>query len=270
MLESEEKRVLDNLPLVTYIVKKNGIYPSYEKKYQREFEDYLQQGYLGLCLAAIRFDESKGFKFATFATFYIDGFIKRYRRDCDTRMRCSRDCYDEAVKVYKLARKYELDTDSAEDLEIMKNMAEAADIDFDKAFMSITNKVESLNKLANEEVSGNSHQKLELGDLIASIDDELEYIQYIDLVTDMTEYVKNILQGRSAEVFEEYINDLVYSGIKLKQEVIAEKYGISQSYVARVLQRGSNLCKEYLIKYGHFREEDFNDRKRARVRHASR
>ena len=264
MLDEEKQRVIDNLPLVTYILKKNGVYPSLNKRWIREYEDLLQQGYLGLCVASMRFDESKGFRFATFATFYIDGYIKRYKRECDTRLRLHRDSYDSMQKAYRLADKYNMTIDSIQDLVVLRDIS-GVDFDVDKAYEGML-PVDSLNRTASEEAASNSHTVTELEDLIAYIDDNFDYTEYIDLVNSIIQYVKSRLSEKSGNIFEEYINDLVYSGYMNTQQDIAAKYNVSQSYASRILNQGRDLCKRYLISNGYFREEDFNGRKRTHGR----
>lgn len=65
-----EQMVIDNIPLVHYMVRKHSRYND------NNYDDYVQAGCIGLWLAAQRFDETKGIKFATFAASYIWGYIK--------------------------------------------------------------------------------------------------------------------------------------------------------------------------------------------------
>lgn len=62
--KEKEHLVLDNLNMVHHILqKKLHIYlnnPSYE--------DYYQEGVIGLIISAIRFEEERGFKFSTYAS----------------------------------------------------------------------------------------------------------------------------------------------------------------------------------------------------------
>lgn len=73
-LDLRNKIVEDNLPLVNVLIKKflnKGV----------DYDDLLQVGSMALVLAVERFDATKGFTFATFATPTIIGEIKRYFRD---------------------------------------------------------------------------------------------------------------------------------------------------------------------------------------------
>lgn len=74
-----EQQILveENLNLVHYIL-------AHKFDFHNNYEDFYQMGAYGLCLAAQRFDESKGFEFATFAASYIQGYILRQYRDFET------------------------------------------------------------------------------------------------------------------------------------------------------------------------------------------
>lgn len=76
LTEEQQTLVEENLKLVHYFLKRSNFYNNYE--------DFYQAGVYGLCLAAQRFDESKGFEFTTFATCYIQGHIKRHFRDFES------------------------------------------------------------------------------------------------------------------------------------------------------------------------------------------
>lgn len=64
-----------NQPLVTYIVGKYYNHKSFHKKHR---EDLLQEGSIGLLLAIDKFDVERGFKFSTYATWWIRQTINNY------------------------------------------------------------------------------------------------------------------------------------------------------------------------------------------------
>lgn len=75
----------DNQGLVFHVWKK--IKEKTPKAIVRNNEDdIIQEGLVGLWLAAERFDETRGTQFATYATPYIGGYIKKYIAD-ETGMR---------------------------------------------------------------------------------------------------------------------------------------------------------------------------------------
>ena len=70
----------DNQGLVFYLYEK--LYPNIPRPLRRNNrDDIIQEGLLGLWQAAERFDESRGAAFSTYATHYIEGYMKRYIAD---------------------------------------------------------------------------------------------------------------------------------------------------------------------------------------------
>ena len=80
-----------------------------------KIRDLIQEGMIGLCLAAARFDESRGIHFATLAFPYVGGCMKRFRRDY-TLVKTSRSCKDTIVRVSK----FKSENPCATDQEIME------------------------------------------------------------------------------------------------------------------------------------------------------
>lgn len=64
----------DNQLLVPFL------YNKYFKGYFRFKDDLLSSGYLGLCKACKRFDESKGFRFTTFASKCVINEMRMFLR----------------------------------------------------------------------------------------------------------------------------------------------------------------------------------------------
>ena len=70
-LEAREKLIEANLRLVVSVAKK------YENHIGLSLLDLIQEGNMGLMHAAKKFDPSKGFKFSTYATYWIKQYIQR-------------------------------------------------------------------------------------------------------------------------------------------------------------------------------------------------
>jgi RNA polymerase sigma factor (sigma-70 family) len=70
-LKQRDQFLTDNMGLVYSRVLKNN-----RGEYD---EDLLQEGFLALVKAADRFDSSRNCQFSTYAVYYIDGYIKRYK-----------------------------------------------------------------------------------------------------------------------------------------------------------------------------------------------
>lgn len=76
MTEEQKELVLNNYNLIHYVLKKYK-----DKISESDYEDYEQISAYALCLAASRYSSKKGTSFSTYACSYIDGYIKRYRKD---------------------------------------------------------------------------------------------------------------------------------------------------------------------------------------------
>lgn len=71
LIEERNQLVLENMGLVAQMADK---YPSQYK------DDLIQEGVLGLIKAADRFDASKNFKFATYASYWIRAYQSRFAK----------------------------------------------------------------------------------------------------------------------------------------------------------------------------------------------
>lgn len=82
-----------------------------------DYEDVIQEGMLGLWQAAVRFDESKGVKFNTFAVKYIYRSMLRYIRDKRNMIRVPRAVRDagDSDIINKILNVYSLDAEKQVD-----------------------------------------------------------------------------------------------------------------------------------------------------------
>ena len=71
MTEREQKLVNENMPLVYSVIHKYSVPPS-------DLEDLIQEAFESLCLAAKRFDKTRGTNFSTYAYHYISGRCKYF------------------------------------------------------------------------------------------------------------------------------------------------------------------------------------------------
>ena len=99
--DQDAKKILicSNLRLVISIAKK------YINRQTLSFLDLIQEGNLGLIKAADRFDYKKGFRFSTYATWWIRQAITRGIADTDRMIRLPVHMYETVHKVMKTAQK---------------------------------------------------------------------------------------------------------------------------------------------------------------------
>lgn len=118
-LEAKEALVNANLRLVVSIAKK------YHGHAGMTFLDIIQEGNIGLMKAASRFDHTKGYKFSTYATYWIKQAISRAVSQQSRTIRIPVHMLDLANKMTKLTRELtqELGRDpSAEEIAEELNM----------------------------------------------------------------------------------------------------------------------------------------------------
>lgn len=72
-----------------------------------EMDDLMQEGYLGLYSAAIRFDENAGTSFLTYATFWIRHRMRRYIENCCGTVRISSGMAARVNKYKKIKSDYQ-------------------------------------------------------------------------------------------------------------------------------------------------------------------
>lgn len=73
----QQKLVKEHMGLARYFVGRHMKNRS-QSECSRHYDDLMSQAYLGLCVAAKRFNPGRGFQFSTYATFWIRSFIQRY------------------------------------------------------------------------------------------------------------------------------------------------------------------------------------------------
>ena len=222
-----EHLVTDNLNLVHYTLHKYfHINPGHN-----EYEDLFQEGCIGLIKAAIRFDESRGFQFSTYASHMISGQIRRYKRDKSNLVRIPRDRYNLLMKVIQMTT----EGMSVSDIEEMTGYSARA---IQKCLQFKT--MATLDK----NISEDSAKDTPMYEVIEDSRNDLEETLSIDNITEsINKVLESLNQEMYKNIWEEYIWALYY-GEKLNQQYFANKYGISQAQVSRILRK----CKELFVK----------------------
>ena len=97
---AKEKMINSNLRLVISIAKR---YPTNKAL---KLGDYIDEGNIGLIKAVQKFDYKKGFKFSTYATWWIRQVITRARPDQEELIRIPVHVYEDLARMKAFARKY--------------------------------------------------------------------------------------------------------------------------------------------------------------------
>lgn len=225
-----EHYVTDNLKLV-YLVLKTRLNISQSDAH---YEDYVQEGMYALTLAAARYNEELGASFTTFACSYIEGYMRRYRRDfANCTFRIPRKVLNTMPAIYELLNEGYDYNHIAEKLHI-KGM----DI------MHLIN-VKSPVSLDAPIRSGENHDSL-LSSIIGGTIDDYEALESDDRIDHCIECVAG---GLRSELHKGLWYDYIYPAVFDKaptQAELAGKYHISQSYAARILSKAKKQFQQYM------------------------
>ena len=238
-LSAREELINSNLRLVVSIAKKHmgrGV----------SFEDLIQEGNLGLLRAVEKYDYTKGFKFSTYATWWIRQSITRAIADKSRLIRIPVYVFEKMNKVNLFKAKYRLDHGCDPSKEVI---SESLDISIDE--------INNLIKL-QEPISLNDKPKAddsdaELGDFV---EDETNYEE--DIINNIfCEQFKDILDNQYILTYKErlvleyrygFIDGSIWTLDKLGQllhltrERIRqiEKSGLNKLYRSGIIR---NYCK---------------------------
>lgn len=209
-----EKLVMDNQGLVVNIAKKY-------KRIELEFDDLMQLGNIGLMKAIRNFDESRGFKFSTYAVPMIQGEIRLFLRDNHMR-KTSRIIYENNLKMlrYLGSKKEESGWIPEEEISEATGLTIEEVRECGDAFRSM----HSLDMVFEE---GNKFQDV----LVVEDNEEISY-EMLHVIRDLPE-----LEAQAIEMHFVY---------RMSQDEIAKKLGTNQVRISRALKRGLEKLKNKL------------------------
>ena len=196
-------------------------------------EDLEQIGYLGLLNALQLFDEKKGVKFATYATWLINGEIRHYIRDKYSVIKIPHWVRDFNRKIDKFVEKYRKDKDrfpTIDEISEQFNITELGIVEILKGRKAV--QVVSLDKEMRKSEGGNTP-------IIENIKSK-EYRTFQLPVEDVI-HLKNTMNTLK-KIHKQVIYYLFYKD--LTQINVAKKLGLTQRQVSRIKQEAINELRK--------------------------
>ena len=229
MTEKQNKLVNDNMRLVSHTLKSLGVSSS------DSYEDLFQEGCCGLCLAAKRFDETKGCKFSTYAISYISGYIQSYKFRHGTAygIRMSRNQYKNNNIILKYIKDHGLDST---DSKVFEDTAKLLNLEYNYLHVS------SLDQTLKDD------DGVELQDLIPCNKDYLKDVETKLLLNDILNYVRDKFSNKIYEIYSFWLNYYMYNGTKINQTDLASKFNATQSYISSLIGKVNKNISEHFFK----------------------
>jgi RNA polymerase primary sigma factor len=207
-----------------------------------EFADRIQHGNMGLMHAAHLFDGSKGYKFSTYATWWIRQRIERAVADEGRVIRIPVHVHEQVQKVRKAIRKL---TDRLDREPTLTEVSDAADTEPGKvqAMLDFMQPIRSIDVLLGDEGD------LRLSDVLANEDerdgrtDPAEIVGHTMLRADIDRTLKELLPERAVSVLQRRYG--LDTGEEETLEEIGASYGVTRERIRQIQVKAMKTLREH-------------------------
>lgn len=230
--EARQKLIEGNLRLVISIAKRYKTFNGF-----LSLSDLIQDGNIGLIRATELFDYSKGFKFSTYATWWINQSIRRAIADNSRTIRVPVHMHELAGKMERVAKKLSADNPDY----TMEDVARETGISTEKAIeLKLLVTRAQPTSLYTKVSDGDNTTDTELQEFIcdeqsSNLDEDtvekLFYSDFRDLFFNnpkLTDKTKDIIALRYG----------LYDGRQRTLEEVAAKYGLTRERIRQIINKG--------------------------------
>ena len=239
-LKAREILINSNLRLVVYIAKK------YEGR-GISFLDMIQEGNLGLIKAVEKFDYTKGYKFSTYATYWIKQAISKAIMEQGRNIRIPINVIERISAIHKIEKEYQQKFERDPSI---KEVAAALKLDIKK----VKEAYDWMNDATSLDIAVGDDEDVTIGsfvedesvkDSFAAIDNENQYSGLYEVLNTLTDNEKTVILRRFGIGFEraETLEEIGKS-MKLSRERIRQ---IEADAMRKMRNpRRANLLKNYI------------------------